>query len=123
MSSIGKLESLGYSVNQRHLLFLLVCIPLRLSFPAVAFKFRESTKVNFLLMVAGIISILVNFRNLRGNPWWNRKNNLMSSALLVLAVIASMYKEEYNKAPAIILLIDVLFGVGSYLAIRPFQSK
>lgn len=123
MSSIGKLESLGYSVNQRHLLFLLVCIPLRLSFPAVAFKFRESTKINSLLVVAGILSVFINMINIRGKPWWSRKNHLMSSALLVLAVIASMYKEEYNKAPAIILLSDVLFGVGSYLTIRPFQSK
>lgn len=125
MSSIGILESKGFGSNQRFLLFMLVCIPLRLSFSFVSYKLRESPLFGLLLLILGLVSVGLNLQKMRGNPWWSRKVHLASSVLLVLTVLVSKLKPSVllNQLPSTILLLDVLYGLGSSLIIRPFGTK
>lgn len=126
MSSIGALESAGFDERQRFLLFVLVCIPLRLSFAFFAHKFRDSSTVRAILLVAGVLSVITNANSISGNPWWSRKVHLVSSLLLVgtLLILFSnpgSNDSKVSRLPSAILLADVLFGMSSMISLRPFE--
>ena len=128
MSSIGVLERSGFDKNQRFFLFFLVCIPLRLSLALFAYAFRGSTLVKALLLASGIVSVILNIRNISGDPWWSRRFHLVSSISLVGTLfgtmIGSLVKAESNldSIPPTILLLDVLYGVVAALILsRPFE--
>jgi hypothetical protein len=123
MSSVGFLEASGFGPGQRLLLFYLVCVPLRLSLPYAAHRFRRSGVTSTALILAGFISFLVNLDKVRvsgGSPWWSRRAHIVSSVLLVAASLLSRVDVHLQALPSLVLLVDVLFGVGSSIVARPF---
>ena len=124
-ASIGVLEAKGFGPNQRFLLFMLVCIPLRLSFSLLSYLLRDSSSFGVLLLVLGLVSINVNLGSMGGDPWWSRKVHLGSSVLLVSMVLVSKLNPSplLNQLPSLVLLLDVLYGLVSSLIIRPFVPK
>lgn len=125
MSSIGFLESKGFNEYQRFLLFFLVCIPLRFSFPVIAHKLRYMAITKTVLLLIGIISVVTNVKSIKGKPWWSRRFHSFSSVLLILSAILSFFSENnaVKSLPSTILLLDVLFGIGTYLVVSPFNKK
>lgn len=128
MSSIGILEANGFGSRHRFLLFMLVCIPLRLSFSLVSYRMRDSSLFGFLLLVLGLVSMGSNLKKLGGNPWWSRKVHLISSVLLVSTVLLVLINRKspsnpLNQLPSIVLFVDVLYGLVSSLIVGPFGSK
>ena len=127
---MGALESAGFDKSQRFFLFVLVCIPLRLSFSFFAHRFRGSSIVKAILLLVSVLAVITNAKSISGvsgsgNPWWSRKVHLVSSVLLagtLMVLLSNSGSNDSNlsRIPSLILLADVLFGVGSMVALRPF---
>lgn len=122
MSSVGILEAKGIGSDRRFLLFMMVCIPLRLSFSLLSYRLRDSSPFGVFLLLLGLISITVNARKMRGDPWWSRKVHLGSAIALVSTFLLSKANPSpaLNRGPSLVLLLDVLYGLVSSLVIKPF---
>ena len=123
MSSIGVIESAGFTSKQRFLLFYLICLPLRTSFSIVAYKFRENSSMQIILLLAGILSFGINYRKISGSPWWSRKAHIMSSLLIIASTISSLVlrTDISFRIPSLVLLLDVFYGFITSLVIMPFN--
>ena len=110
MSSSGLFEKIGYSSHQRMLMFYLICIPLRLSFP-----FLLTFVENPIIILIGLVSIIQNYRTMESGTWWHRKAHIVTSIALILS---TLLPGKYY--PSIVLFFDVLYGIISSILIRPF---
>ena len=122
MSSVGIFESSGYDSYQRFLLFVFVCIPLRLSFSVISYKLRDSMIIKSILLFSGLLSIFSNWKNIKGKPWWSRKTHMVSAMMLVLSVVVSTYNKYMKSLPSLVLLLDVIIGIFTFWFVRPFKK-
>lgn len=115
----GFFESNGYSAEQRRILFLGACIPLRLYITYLIYI--HSDKKNVLAAVSAItfirayIHMYNHMRNGANDVWWNRK--VHSYIMFVASVCAFLlYIDKINDARILlyILLADVLYGLFTY---------
>jgi hypothetical protein len=114
----GALRSMGYSNKQLAILFYMICIPLRFSFPIIASKAKNVPILKVIMVLAGLIAAGINTSRIGAGTWWHTKVHIATSIAIVLSLlIPGPIKPEY------ILLFDVLYGVSSSLFIRPFPSK
>jgi hypothetical protein len=109
--------------NQRFMLFLLICIPLRLLLVYVAKKLKDLKNLRYLKVMGGILLIpvivfLYSYMNYKstdkgatgGNIWWNSLRLFHGFTYLLFGLMAlSNNKMMYSNA-WIVLLIDVFIG-------------
>jgi len=113
----GAIQSLGFSPSSRKYLFYLVCVPIRLSMVALAFKFHENPLFKIASFLAAVFSVYTNINKLAGGDvvWWNRSIHTITSAMIASSIVLSS-----SDLVAPILASDIAFGVVSSLAIRPW---
>ena len=114
----GVLRSMGYSNKQLSMLFYMICIPLRLSFPIIVRQAKNVPIMKVIMVLAGLIAVGINTSRIGAGTWWHTKVHIATSiAIVVSLLIPGTIKPEY------ILLFDVLYGFSSSLLISPFPSK
>jgi len=113
----GIIESSGFTPSSRRALFYLVCIPIRLSLVALAFKFHENPLFKIAAFLAAVFSVYTNVDKLASGDevWWNRSVHVVTSALIASSVVISS-----SDMVGYIMLADIVFGFVSSLAIRPW---
>ena len=117
-TSGGSVEASGASPEQRMQLFYGVCVPLRIALAYIVYKNADITPVKMLVLLLSAFAIYSNLLGLNSgrNVWWDRRIHLV----VALAILVSAFAGKMNYV-AFLMLFDILFGVGSSLAIKPWQ--
>ena len=117
-TSGGSVEASGASPEQRMQLFYGVCVPLRIALAYIVYKNADSTPVKMLVLLLSAFAIYSNLLGLNSgrNVWWDRRIHLV----VALSILVSAVAGKMNYV-AFLMLFDILFGVGSSLAIKPWQ--
>lgn len=112
----GLVEKMGASPSTRMLLFVCVCVPLRLGLALAASRAHET---RWFVAFAIAASLLTLYTTASGDSsvWWHRKVHA-AHALGVLVLVAVLSKPEYVGH---VLLSDVVFGVLTSLVKLPFS--
>ena len=113
----GIIESAGFKPSSRKALFYLVCVPIRLSLVALAFKFHDNPVFKVASFLAAVFSVYTNVDRLASGDavWWNRAVHVITSSLIASSVVLSV-----SDLVGYFLLMDIAFGVISSLVIKPW---
>lgn len=112
----GIIESLGAAPATRKFLFLAVCVPLRLAIAFAASKAHERREFRGVVILGSLFAVYTLLKATDTDVWWNRRVH-GAHALAVLVLAAVVVKPEYVSH---VLLSDVVFGVLTSLAKKPF---
>lgn len=102
------------------LLFLLGCLPVRLLLALFAYKVDEKYLpfLSVFLFAIGFSFIYLYVTNSRlkapeagGETWWKNLRPVHG----MLYIIAGLYSLKKNRASALILVIDAVFGLGAFI--------
>ena len=116
--SEGIFRSRGFSLNSLLMLFYMVCIPIRLTLPIIVHKSKNEPTKKMIMIIIGFISIGLNIRGLNSGTWWHKKVHILTGASMIGSLLfPGIIEPEY------IMLIDVLYGFLSSLAVCPFSAK
>lgn len=113
-TSGGAIENLGYSPSERKMLFYTVCIPIRMTIAALAFKYENHPFFVPLMVVVSTMAIIQNTNKTK--VWWSRHVHRLISLSILLASIAGFPK--YIKY---LLLLDVSYGLISSFEANPWK--
>lgn len=108
-------ESIGISLEYKVVLFLTVCIVVRLLLAYLANIYYD---YDFVPYVAGIAAIIIMFRiydQLDIGQWWNRKFHFVIATLVLITSIHQIYTGEKNKSISYLLFADVIFGIMTFM--------
>ena len=108
----GIFERAGFSQKQRLLIFLTICIPVRLSLVYITKKYNKSNILKFATLLFAFLSIYNNSKSLynKSNVIWDRRFHILTSIIIAISIISS----NYNFVPYI-LLSDVIIGALKYI--------
>jgi len=113
----GIFEKAGFSRSQRLIIFLSICIPIRLGFVYSARLFHEKNIFKILVLFAALFSIYTNTNSLIKNGVndvvWSRKTHILSSVLLLFSILTGN-----SSFLQYILLWDVCSGALQYIMFR-----
>ena len=117
-TSGGSVEATGATPEQRMKLFYGVCVPLRLALAYIVYKNADSTPLKIVVLLLSAFAVYSNLLGLNSgrHVWWDRRVHLLVAGLILVSSVAG--KMNYV---AFLMLFDILFGVGSSLAIKPWQ--
>ena len=103
----GVFERAGFSQKQRLMIFLTVCIPVRLSLVYITKKYNQSNILKFATLLFALLTIYNNSKSLynKSNVIWDRRFHILTSIMIVISIISSNY-----KFVPYILLSDVIIG-------------
>jgi len=102
------------------LMFLLGCIPTRLLLAFFAYKVNEKylPYLSAVLLAIGLSFIYLYVSNSRleapeagGNTWWKNLRPIHGA----LYITAGLYAMKKDRAAALILLLDAIFGLGAFI--------
>ena len=110
----GAIENLGYSPSERKMLFYAVCIPIRLTIVALAFKYENHPFFVPLMIMISTIAIIQNTN--KTEVWWSRHVHRLISLSVLLTAVAGFPK--YIKY---LLLLDVSYGLISSFEANPWK--
>jgi len=108
------------NIQKRFLLFLLGCIPVRLSFMLIAKNYTNYLKIMsyFAFMISiGFFYIFITDSRVTGGEtfgdkiWWNNLRPVHG----VLYLLFAIYAYQGNKDAWVFLLVDVMLGLLSFL--------
>jgi hypothetical protein len=112
------------SSSKRALLFYCICIWIRLSIALFVYKYSNNNKkFIYIIILAALLGIYLNFNQLNNKVWWNRYIHGINSLLLLIVCILSLIGYINSKLIGIILFWDVLFGILYSFYIKPFNQK
>ena len=108
----GVFERAGFSQKQRLIIFLTVCIPVRLSLVYITKKYNQSNILKFATLLFALLTIYNNSKSLynKSNVIWDRRFHILTSIMIVISIISSNY-----KFVPYILLSDVIIGALKYI--------
>ena len=109
----GAIENMGVSPNDRKFLFYLVCIPVRLSIVALAYKFEDSPLMIPIAIAMSIIAIKSNLNE--SEVWWSRRTHLINALSILFYSLAGV-----PTGIKYILLLDIILGVSSSIVQNPW---
>lgn len=108
----GLIESTGVSVLQRKMLFLGICVPLRLGIAYTASTAHARQWFAYVAAAFSVVAIYINaVKAADVSVWWSRRAHA-AHALAVLVLVALLNTRKYVPY---VLFSDVLFGVLSSL--------
>ena len=110
------------SITQKSLIFLTICLPIRLQFMKQALQYPYSQltiylSYFYLLAGVGILYLYIFNKRLKsyesgGNTWWHQIRPIFS--VLWLGFFLTIFF-GFNKYAYLFLLIEVIFGLISFL--------
>ena len=108
----GVFERAGFSQKQRLIIFLTICIPVRLSLVYITKKYKQSNILKFATLLFALLTIYNNSKSLynKSNVIWDRRFHILTSIMIAISIISS----KYIFVPYI-LLSDVMIGSLIYI--------
>lgn len=124
----GAVMSMGYSPEKRKLFFYTACILVRFLMAFGVYTFYRRKELSYLIPLFAIYSIYINLKQIFNDKkkgkcvWWSRPFHILNgSAVLLLSVFKiSLFNLHPNRLVSFLLLIDVLFGVGTSFIKKPW---
>ena len=110
----GFIENMGYSPDERKMLFYAVCIPIRLTIVGLAFKYENHPLFVPLMVMVSVMAIVQNTNKTK--TWWSRETHRCIAISVLLTAIAGFPK--YIKY---LLLLDVSYGLISSFEANPWK--
>ena len=112
----GVIENMGASVLQRKMLFLGICVPLRLGIAYAASTTHTRQWFAYVAAAFSAVAIYINASKAAdASVWWSRRTHA-AHALGVLVLVAL---PDTRKYVPYVLFSDVLFGVLSSFMWQP----
>ena len=105
------------TVKNRMILFYTLCIVLRVFIAGLAYHFRDSYWLPYLVIVISLYTGYRISKNLNGNEWWSRKFHLMITMLLTIVSVLIILNKVDGKYISYLLYLDVFVGFTQSLLI------
>ena len=108
----GLFKSKGFTLEQRKLMFYLICIFFRLFLAGIVYNFSNSKIVQYATLLLGSVAVYLNYSKLSNPSWWKSEYHLLIAILVVICSYLILTK-KFNKSKylAYLLYADVLFGL------------
>jgi uncharacterized membrane protein len=109
------LATMGIEPEQKVLVFLSVCIVLRLLIAGLANTYHKKKFVPYLTVVISLFAIFNLSNKINGTQWWSTKFHLVTSVLLLLTSAHQLYTDTRNRNISYLLYTDVLVGLMTFI--------
>lgn len=113
----GIFEKAGFSSTDRLIIFIFICIPIRLSLAYSAHLYHEKRIFQLIALISAAYSLYTNSNLLIQNGVkdvvWSRKTHIVSAIMIILSILTgNTLLLQY------ILTFDVFIGASQYLIFR-----
>jgi len=110
--TLNNIKKMGLvpNVKNRAILFYSLCIILRLFIAGLAYQFKDSYWLPYLVIIICVFTGYRISRNLNGNEWWSRKFHLIIVILLCIVSVLIILKKVNGKYISYLLYLDVFVG-------------
>lgn len=113
----------------RKLMFYCICIWVRILLGLLIWynqkinqKIINLKYFKYLVLVGGCVGVYLNYINLSNKcVWWSRLFHLITSLVVVLLSILSIFGVVDIKYVAFVIWVDVLYGFTSSLYLKPWN--
>ncbi len=109
------LGSISIAADQKHRVFLTICIILRLLIAGVAYQYYDKRIFLWIALVASALGFLIIYPNVSNNQWWSRKFHLVVVIAIFISAVYQIYMEQVNKSIPILLYTDVFVGIITFI--------
>ncbi len=117
----GYFESLGYSANQRLVLFSMVCIWVRFALAYIVYRFHANPYVKIGIGCAALAIFITNITLLcdpqSSQVWWCREIHALNAGLICSAILLG-----YSSWCAPIMVFDTLVGIMTAVALHGYVT-
>jgi hypothetical protein len=110
--TLSALQTLKLSTTpqNRKIIFYFVCVVLRLFIAGVAYQYRDSVWLPYVIILVCLPTIYRLYTQLEGNFWWSRKFHCFICSLLVISSLFVISGKLSGKYLSYLLYIDVMGG-------------
>ena len=108
------LSGLGIEPEQKVLVFLTICIVVRLLIAGVANVYHDTKVLPYVAAVIGIAAMVIIGSNIDQDVWWSRKMHLVIATMIVLSSGYQITSGVRDRSIAYLLYADVLLGLSTF---------
>lgn len=108
------LGGIGIEPEQKVLVFLTVCIIVRLLLAGVVNAYHQEKYTPYIMGVVAFFALLNLGRNLDKNQWWSRKLHLVIAVLILLTSGYQILTDTRDRNIAYLLYTDVVIGLSTF---------
>jgi hypothetical protein len=117
---------LGYTPTERKRIFYGICIWVRVILGLIvwynSFNATFHKIVPYVTLLGGMVGIYSNFKGLGDKCiWWSRKFHLLSSCLVFIISVLSLFNKIDIKYVACVIWTDVLLGFLYSVLVQPWN--
>lgn len=119
-NSIKFLKNIGMNptIENRKIVFLTICIFVRLIIAGLAYQYRNKKWLPYLIIILCSFVIYHLYKTLNLNYWWSKKFHILICLLLIIVSILIILKKLDSKYISYLLYIDVIGGFMHSLLIK-----
>ena len=119
-NSIKFLKNIGMNptIENRKIVFLTICIFVRLIIAGLAYQYRNKKWLPYLIIILCGFIIYNLYKTLNLNNWWSKKFHILINILLINVSILIIFKKLDSKYISYLLYIDVIGGFIHSLLIK-----
>lgn len=109
------LGNIDIDPEQKILVFLSVCVIIRLLVAGLANVYHKKSFVPYITVIIALFAISNLSSTIGGTQWWSKKFHLIIAVLLLLTSAHQIYTGERNRNIPYLLYIDVLVGIMTFV--------
>ena len=98
-------------VETRKHIYYSICIIVRSSLIAFVYYLRNSTIVQFLVLLAAAVGIVNLGKRMTGNQWWSKKFQFVMSVVIASLVILTFFKKVKAWTIPAAMLFSLVGGI------------
>lgn len=108
------LSNIGINIDDKMIVFLTVCIVLRLFIAGLSLQYYDTEMFPYLMLIATIFALLIVGNNINSNQWWSRKTHFAIISLMLISSFHQITTNTRNISIPLLLYTDVAFGIATF---------
>ena len=109
----GLFQKLGYNQNYKNILFLCICIWVRLGLAYVSYKLKYNSIFPYIVFIGSLICIMnILYQMSQNCVWWYREFHLVILGVILINVLLNNVQDTYK-----LLVLDVIGGIIMFLSL------